>query len=256
LSARKAAVPPIVIAPDKNTLTAFRALLLVTSAHAHQVDNCQLATEKIKSERSGGTMFALKRIRSIALPAITCAVLLSALSFAGPAGAATLANAACQAPVHEQIDSKCLPVAHNEALSPAASVALKKAFATSAGRAALQKTFRSISGAKDGIIVQSSPARIAPDWNCPGGASCGISGAGGTHFWFIASYAAIYNVGAFPFWVACTGALSPIIDPVAATLACGAVTGAIWALVNNAPWTTQHGVWMAVYWNHIADGFW
>jgi hypothetical protein len=201
-------------------------------------------------------MFALKRIRSIALPAIVCAVLLSALSLSGPAGAATLADAACQAPGHTQIDGRCLPVAHNEALSPGASAALKMAFATPAGQAALESAFGTVKGAEDGIIAQSTASRIRPDWACPGGTSCGISGAGGTHFWFIASYAAIYNVGAFPFWLACTGALSPIIDPAAATLACGAVTGAIWELVNNAPWTTRHGVWMAVYWNHISDGFW
>jgi hypothetical protein len=72
----------------------------------------------------------------------------------------------------------------------------------------------------------------------------------------IVCYAAIYDVGAVPFWVACTGALSPIIDPFAATVACGAVDAIIWALVNNAPWTTRHGIWLAVYWNHISDGFW
>ena len=53
-----------------------------------------------------------------------------------------------------------------------------------------------------------------------------------------------------------TGAQRAAIGVLAATLACGAVTGIIWALVNNAPWTTQHGVWMAVYSNHITDGFW
>lgn len=201
-------------------------------------------------------MSALKRIRLIALPAIICAMLLGALSLAGPARATTLASASCQAPRHAYIDGKCLLVSRDETLSPAVSAALTKAFATSAGRTALEKAFGVDEGAQEGMVVQRSSARVAPNWNCPGGTSCGISGAGGTHFWFIASYASIYNVGAFPFWLACTGALSPVIDPVAATLACGAVTGIIWALVNNAPWTTQHGVWMAVYSNHITDGFW
>jgi hypothetical protein len=209
-----------------------------------------------KTELEGATMMnRLMRIRSIAVLTMTCALMLGALSFASSAGAVTNVKAPCQASGYAQIDGKCLHIAHATALGPAASAALKEAFATPAGRAALQKTFQAIGGANSGV-VQTSPAHATPAWNCPGGTSCGVSGSGGWHFWFIASYAAIYNVGAFPFWSACTGALSPIIDPVAASVACGAVTGIIWALVNNAPYTTRHGVWMAVYWNHISDGYW
>ncbi|MDA8322212.1 MAG: hypothetical protein M0030_20710 [Actinomycetota bacterium] len=211
-------------------------------------------------------MFTLRRIRPIALLVVTGAMLLATLSFlslqgAGNTASSTGARAAssvpCQPGGHMVVDGKCLQVAHNEALSPTASAALAKALATPAGQEALQKVLRKIPGAKIGMVVEPSlTAYVKPSWNCPGGSACGISGSGGTHFWFIASYASIYDVGAFPFWLACTGALSPVIDPIAATAACGAVTGIIWALVNNAPWTTRHGVWMAVYWNHISDGYW
>lgn len=215
---------------------------------------------------TGGVLFTLRRIRPIALLVITGAMLLATLSFISLQGASTIASSTgastassvpCQSGGHTVIDGKCLQVAHNEALSPTASAALAKAFATPAGREALQNVFRKIPGARTGIVVDPSlTAYVTPAWNCPGGTACGVSWSGGVHFWFIASYAAIYNVGAFPFWLACTGALSPVIDPFAATAACGAVTAVIWALVNNAPWTTQHGVWMAVYWNHISDGYW
>lgn len=201
------------------------------------------------------------RRRLIAVLAMTCAVMMGALSFAGSAGAAVNGTASCPASGYAQINGKCLQIKHTKTLSPAASAALQEALSTPAGQAALQKAFKSLKGAKAGVVqtpaTHASPdAFVHPDWNCPGGASCGISRSGGVHFWVIVSYAAVYNVGAVPFWIACTGALSPIIDPAAATLACGAVTGIIWALVNNAPWTTRHGIWLAVYWNHISDGFW
>lgn len=206
------------------------------------------------------------RIRLVAVLTMTCALMLGALSFAGQARAATIDNASCSASGYAQIDGKCMHIKHTKALGPAASAALNEALATPAGRAALQKAFQSLKGAKAGA-VQTSPAYAGPDafmhpdWNCPGGASCGVSSSGGWHFWVIVSYAAVFNViygagGAREFWLACTGALSPIIDPIAAVAACGAVTAIIWALVNNAPWTTRHGIWLAVYWNHISDGYW
>jgi len=206
------------------------------------------------------------RIPLIAVVAMAgaLALMLGPLSSASSPRAVALANGSCRASGYTQLDGKCIRIAHTTTLSPAASTALQKAFATPTGRAALLKVFHTFGGAKTGVVqspaVQSGAvhtlAYVKPAWNCPGGSSCGVSSSGGWHFWFIASYAAIYNVGAGPFWIACTGALSPIISPFAATVACGAVTGIIWALVNNAPWTTRHGVWMAVYWNHISDGYW
>jgi hypothetical protein len=204
-------------------------------------------------------------VRVVTAAAMACTLMLGPLSSASSPSDVTLSSESCLAGGYTQIDGKCMQIVHNNTtLAPAASAALQEAFATPTGRAALLKVFKTLGGAKTGVVqspaVQSGVVQtltyVTPAWNCPGGASCGVSSSGGWHFWFIASYAAIYDVGAFPFWLACTGALSPIIDPVAATLACGAVTGIIWALVNNAPWTTRHGVWMAVYWNHISDGFW
>ena len=198
--------------------------------------------------------------RLITVLAMTCALMMGALSFAGSAGAATIGKASCPASGYAQINGKCMQIKHTKTLGPAASAALQEALSTPAGQAALQKAFQSLKGAKSGVetsTAYASPdAIVHPDCNCPGGASCGISWSGGVHFWVIVSYAVVYDVGAPRFWVACTGALSPIIDPAAATVACGAVTGIIWALVNNAPWTTRHGIWLAVYWNHISDGFW
>lgn len=201
------------------------------------------------------------RRRLIAVLAMTCAVMMGALSFAGSAGAATNANVSCPATGYAQINGKCLPIKHTTTLSPAASAALQEAMSTPAGQAALRKAFQSLKGARIGVVHTSTAYAspdvfMHPDWNCPGGASCGISWSGGLHFWVIVSYAVVFDVGAPRFFTACSGALSPIIDPAAAVAACGAVTAIIWALVNNAPWTTNHGIWLAVYWNHISRGFW
>lgn len=195
------------------------------------------------------------RIRLIAALAATCALMLGAVSSASAADAVAIANVSCHGSRSVQIDGKCMQIAQTKPLGSKARAAFRKAFASPGGRAALQKALRAFMQAKVGL-VQASPAHVHPDWNCPGGTSCGVSGSGGTHFWVIASYASIYNVGAFPFWLACTGALSPVIDPLAATIACAAVTATLWGLVNNAPYTTRHGIWMAIYKNHISDGYW
>jgi hypothetical protein len=200
-------------------------------------------------------VMARMRPRGRILAGFASTVMICAAVLGGTVQADAATTGTCQASGYAQVDGTCMQIAQTKTLSPAASAALKDAFATPAGRAALRKAFHSLSGAKAGV-VHTSPGYMKPAWNCPGGSSCGVSSSGGWHFWVIVSYAAVFNVGAFPFWLACTGALSPIIDPVAATAACGAVTATIWALVNNAPRTTQHGVWMAVYWNHISDGFW
>jgi len=184
-------------------------------------------------------LYAVKKIRSIALLAITWAVMLSALTFAGSADAATTGHSLCQASGYTQIDGECMHIVRTEKLSPEAGAALEKAFATPAGRVAVQEAFQGIDKAKSGVVVQEPSGRARPAWACPGGVSCGVSHSGGTHFWVIASYAAIYDVGTAGFWAACTGALSPVIDPVAAVAACAVVAGALWALVNNAPWTSQ-----------------
>ena len=165
-------------------------------------------------------------LRAATAAGVACALLLGPLSSTSSPSAVTLASESCQATGYTQVNGKCLEIAHTTTLDPAASAALQDAFATPTGRAALLKVFQTLRGAKAGVVqggaVQSgavqadgiqTDAYVKPAWNCPGGASCGVSKSGGWHFWAIVSYAAFYDVGAFPFWIACTGALSPIIDP-------------------------------------------
>jgi hypothetical protein len=214
-----------------------------------------MRTTKEQASRLTARTFSLP-LRVITAAIVTLAVAAAMTVTAGTAGAATISTATCHASNYEQIDGRCLQIAHTEPLSPAARDAFEKAFSTPAGRAGLEKAFDEFDGSKVGLAEVSSPKSVHSDWNCPGGTSCGLSGSGGEHFWVIASYASIYNVGFFPFWLACTGALSPVIDPVAAVAACGVVDSLLWALVNNAPWTTHHGVWLAIYRNYWTDGLW
>jgi hypothetical protein len=201
----------------------------------------------------------LRVVSAVILVLAVATGIATAATTVGGAGAAPPPTATCHEAGYEQIDDACLKITRTGALSSTASAALEKAFSVPAGRAAMEKLFAKFDGSTVGLVQAPSislDAFVRPDWNCPGGASCGVSSSGGRHFWVIVSYASIYNVGAFPFWLACTGALSPIIDPLAATAACGAVTGLIWALVNNASYTTQHGVWLAIYPNYWTDGLW
>jgi hypothetical protein len=243
--------------PEKyGFLESSLALLIRWLGSKETANRSERVTTKRSETYKGGTLYAVKKIRSIALLAITWAVMLSALTFAGSADAATTGHSLCQASGYTQIDGECMHIVRTEKLSPEAGAALEKAFATPAGRVAVQEAFQGIDKAKSGVVVQEPSGRARPAWACPGGVSCGVSHSGGTHFWVIASYAAIYDVGTAGFWAACTGALSPVIDPVAAVAACAVVAGALWALVNNAPWTSQHGVWLAVYRNYWTGGTW
>lgn len=198
-------------------------------------------------------------LRTITAALVTLAIAAGMASTAVTAGAATVPVTTCQQSNYEPVNGTCLKIERTGPLSAAASAAFAKAFSTPAGRTAAEHAFAKFTGAKAGL-TQTSPKSVSrtvrPAWNCPGGASCGISSSGGWHFWVIVSYATIYNVGTAGFWVACTGALSPYITPVLAQRACAVVTAALWALVNNAPWTSQHGVWIAVHPTWWTGGTW
>jgi hypothetical protein len=199
---------------------------------------------------------ALIRRRVTTFIAIACALMLGALAFGGTAGATTTARGSCEGSAYAQIDGRCVQVLRTEKLNPAASAAFEKLFAAPGGRAAVQRAIQAIDGASSGVVFQERSTNVRPAWNCPGGASCGVSSSGGWHFWAIVSYAAIYDAGTVGFWAACTGALSPFISPTLAWAACGVVAGALWSLVNNAPWTSHHGVWIAVHPTWWTGGTW
>jgi hypothetical protein len=51
----------------------------------------------------------------------------------------------------------------------------------------------------------------------------------------------------------CWAALVPLTGAVGAA-ACLSIGAILWAMVNNWPRMTNHGVWLSVYWYGIRDG--
>lgn len=213
-----------------------------------------MSRESPSSESS--TMIHPISRRGLTLPLAVIATVVALLSVAlspNLAHAATTTNRPCRAGL-EQIAGKCLPIIHTTSITPAASAALEKAVSTPAGRAALLKVFRSVKGAKAGISTTPLDGSLRAELSCPGGVQCGVSSSGGWHVWVIASYAAAESADLAGIGLYCTAALSPIITPFGAAIACGGVTYTIWTLVNNWPRLTNHGIWVAVYPTHISSG--
>lgn len=139
--------------------------------------------------------------------------------------------------------------------SPATQAALHRLESTPQGRADLLRAFQDSYGRK--ATVSTSPpadsSRIQLDATCAPGISCGISSAGGWHFWIITSYATAESADLAALQPYCLAALVPETGPVGAGV-CLSVGAILWALVNNWPRFTNHGVWVAVYWGHATDG--
>jgi hypothetical protein len=173
-----------------------------------------------------------------------------ALAFGAGGGAASTALLAQHAS-----SSRLANVSTTTTLNPAVQLELHKLEASPQGRVVLlrafQASFGKVGDVSDGSAETSSTVRLTAD--CAG-ISCGVSGTGGWHFWIIASYAAVLSAGTITAQYKCISALVTVLSPVGATGVCLSAAAILWELVNNWPRLTNHGVWMAIYWNHISDG--
>jgi hypothetical protein len=128
-------------------------------------------------------------------------------------------------------------------LSPAELASIHKLVSTKQGREkfyqAFQNSFGNAANVGAGPLATPGTTRLVLSW--------GFSGAGGEHFWIIASYADILSKAldrAVPY---CIGALSGLIDPIAAAVVCKGVDVAIDRLASGYGRLSNHGVWAAVY---------
>lgn len=144
-------------------------------------------------------------------------------------------------------------------LGPKAEAALRKLTSTAAGRTALQRALEASFGklGRTGVSSPVSSGHSTPDIVC-GGVQCGLSGAGGEHFWVIATYAAIAVADISVLAWSCTGILSASITPWVAKAVCFAGAAALSTMAANWPRFTNAGVWIAVYFwpPHWAGGRW
>lgn len=139
--------------------------------------------------------------------------------------------------------------------SPATQKELRKLESTQQGRTALLHAFQASFGQTARVAAMSAQdsSGIHLDAACAPSFSCGISRTGGWHFWIIASYAAAQSANLVALQPYCIAALAPETAGLGAA-ACLTVGAVLWALVNNWPRFTNHGVWLEVYWWGIRDG--
>lgn len=145
---------------------------------------------------------------------------------------------------------------HTIRFSPAERAALHRLESTPQGRAKLVQAFRE-SLRPIGKVTFTPPThksqiRFA---TCAPGISCGLSSSGGWHFWIITSYAAAATADLVVLNTECMAALAPVLQWWGIGI-CWSVVGTIWAMVNNWPRMTNHGIWMAIYRWGIQDGRW
>ncbi len=151
--------------------------------------------------------------------------------------------------------AKTAQVSSTIMFSPATQAELHKLMATPQGRAGLLRALQASFGkeATVGVAPDQASSKISLDATCAPSFSCGISRSGGWHFWIIASYASAQSANLALLQPYCWAALVPETGPVGAG-ACLTIGAILWELVNNWPRFTNHGIWMAVYWNRIEDG--
>lgn len=174
-----------------------------------------------------------------------------ALLFGVGGGAAATALSAHQAIASARPAS----VSASVTLSPATQAELRKLEATPQGRASLLRAFQASFGSVADVQASAPQAsgKVQLTATCAT-FSCGISTSGGWHFWIIASYAAVLSAGTATAQYDCISALVAVLSPAGAVGLCLSAAAILWELVNNWPRLTNHGVWMAIYWNHITDG--
>jgi hypothetical protein len=185
-----------------------------------------------------------------------------ARSVIGMVGAAATAIALsltlASTPAHAATISRTTATAasHAPKLTTAELKSLHKLVATKHGRvefySALRNSFGRVAGVGTGTprgVVSSKPGMVKPEL------SAGFSGAGGEHFWIIASYAEILSGAITRATPYCVAALTPFIDPWAAAAVCGGIVYAINRMASGHSPLGNHGVWAQVhfwpYWTGV-----
>ena len=133
--------------------------------------------------------------------------------------------------------------AHAPALTPAEAAVWHRAVSTQAGRERVfqvfQDSFGRVAGVGAGPLV--TPGTTELDL------SYGLSGAGGEHFWVIASYADILSGVLVRAEFSCEVGLSVIADPVVATAVCVGIVATIDHLARGYAPLGNHGLWAEIH---------
>jgi hypothetical protein len=162
----------------------------------------------------------------VAVAAITVA-LAAVRGHAADASHKTAATAAVQAPT----------------LTPAEAAAWHRAVLTKEGREKVFEVFEDsygrVADVGTGPLVTPGANQLVLSW--------GLSGAGGEHFWIIASYADILSKALERAEPYCEAGLSLIVDPVVATAVCVGTEVSMDHLAQGYGPLSNHGVWAEIH---------
>jgi hypothetical protein len=136
-------------------------------------------------------------------------------------------------------------------LTPAETAAWHKVVSTTTGREKVFKVFEDsygrVAGVGAGPLVTPGTNQLVLSW--------GLSGAGGEHFWIIASYADILRGALHQAEPYCEAGLSLLIDPAAALAVCVGIEWAMDRLASGWAPVSNHGVWAEIhfwpYWTGV-----
>jgi len=136
-------------------------------------------------------------------------------------------------------------------LTPAETAAWHKVVSTKTGREKVLKVFEDsyghVAGVGTGPLVTPGTSQLMLSW--------GLSGAGGEHFWIIASYADILRGALQQAEPYCEAGLSLLIDPAAAVAVCVGIEWAMDRLASGYAPVSNHGVWAEIhfwpYWTGV-----
>lgn len=137
------------------------------------------------------------------------------------------------------------------ALTPAETAAWRKVVSTKTGREKVFKVFQDsygrVAGVGAGPLMTPGTTHLVLSW--------GLSGAGGEHFWIIASYADILRGALHQAEPYCEAGLSLLIDPAAALAVCVGIEWAMGRLASGWAPVSNHGVWAEIhfwpYWTGV-----
>jgi hypothetical protein len=137
------------------------------------------------------------------------------------------------------------------ALTPAETAAWHKVVSTKTGREKVFKVFEDsygrVAGVGAGPLVTPGTNQLVLSW--------GLSGAGGEHFWIIASYADILKGALHQAEPYCEAGLSVLIDPAAALAVCVGIEWTMDRLASGWAPVSNHGVWAEIhfwpYWTGV-----
>ena len=140
---------------------------------------------------------------------------------------------------------------HAPALTPAEAAAWHKVVSTKKGREkvfeAFEDSYGRVAGVGTGPLVTPGTNQLVLSW--------GLSGAGGEHFWIIASYADILSKALARAEPYCVAGLSVIVDPVVGAAVCIGIEDAMDHLAQGYGPLANHGVWAEIhfwpYWTGV-----